>query len=355
MFIAHKIWPPINSIPKMAPKFILRPPSYVAQGTLLLATTEYNDIQKFLYFHNQYLFKLKTSQDVDFQTFKLYAEIMLKNPKIFQHILSVAYPKASYSLYELRAFFSKINIDGGQANLFVKEDVVVAATAANVMKENIIFKKGSLTVLACDYDETKNKKEIKNLVALAQTKQEHPDYCYVYKSMDSNNNNGLWQRYYDFKTGKFNIDTGHIYCVSNLHDYEEKVKHHLHGQYSFYREVEIQKKYKEILNDTSLTWAQRNFQIQEFWRDNLHKYPHTNPSFILYHPALYEIDNATVPKSFTGFINSTSLESVENTQLMLAKAISLGGKTCQENYQKHPYNSPIIVGMIRDFVNEHLP
>lgn len=29
----------------------------------------------------------------------------------------------------------------------------------------------------------------------------------------------------------------------------------------------------------------------------------------------------------------------------------LGGKTCYEHYLKHPNNSPIIMGMVKEFIN----
>ena len=310
-------------LPKMIPKISKRSPSFVAKGTLL-DYNDYKDISKILYFNNQYLFNLNLRDSIDKQTFKFYQDIIFINPKFFQHIISVTYPEASYSADELRAFFPNIMIDGGKKDLFITEDVLVAATAASTIKKNSIFEKGLLTVLSCDYD-PKSKKKVSDPNAFIQTKQDHPDYIYIYRP--SSNFSGIWVRYYDYKTGKFNINTGHIICTSNFKEYED------------------------VLCNPQLTWAERNSQIQEFWRDNLHKYPSLNPSYIIYNPSIYEVDNQSIPKKLSSLVIEASVETVENTQIMLAKAIILGGKTCQYNYLSHPYKNPIIVDMIKEYIN----
>lgn len=278
----------------------------------------------------------------------IYLKMLSKYPKVFQHLLSAMYPKAFYSINTLRAFYPQINIDGGNTNLFVTEDVLVAATVGGIMKTNPLFKDGVLTILACNYDELKKKKETANIIAMTQTKQQHPDYYYIYKSIDKNT--GIWQRFYDLKTGQFSINTGHLVCFSNLQEYEKQVQHLLKAQYHFYTDRAIKDKYKIILEDKSLNWSSRNLKIQEFFRDNLHKFPNINPSFLLYNPRLYELDKSDIPKKFTGFINSESLANMENTHIMIAKAISLGGKKCCENYQKHPDNNPFIVKLLQKYI-----
>jgi len=347
MLVARKL--SISLIPKSPSKIIFRYPSLIAEGTSL-KKIDYPDINKTLYYHNNYLINLNFENNIDIQTFVFYSKIMFITPKYFQFIASIAYPRTTYFFFSLKQFFPNIGISTEKSDLFVTEDVVVASVAAaQVIKKSPLFEKGRLTVLASEYDPTIKKEKI-NKLALIQTKQKHPDYVYVYNPIDKKN--GIWQRYYDLKTGSFSINTGPIFCMSNKEEYEEKVAHHLHAQSRLYKNEDgIDKKYKQVLNDSTLSWSERNTKIQEFFRDNLHKYPEINPSFILYNPLLSEIDNLNIPKKFSGIVTQENIENVENAEKMIAHAIIKGGHKCQENYIKHPYNNPRIVELITKYLS----
>jgi len=353
MLTLRKFYPTISLIPKTSPNMVTRFPSFVAEGTLLV-NKDYGHLRKLLYNHNKHLSNLDFGENIDSQMISFYDDVLFIAPKIVQHIMSVTYPRAAYSKSILSATYPNINIDSGKNPLFVTEDVITTTVVAGgVMKRQSIFQGGQLIVLACDeHNPLKTKKEVKNKVALAQTKQEHPDYYYAYKPSSTDKNSGIWQRYYDFKAGDFKIDTGHIVCFSNKEEYETRVGHHLYAQHNLYKTVnrDIDDQFTKIIGNPKLTWSDRNIKIQEFFRDNLHKYPNINPSFILYNPLLYEIENQRVPKNANNFVIESSLGSVENTQELMAKSIYSGGKTCYENYLKHPYKSPIIVGFIKDMI-----
>lgn len=103
----------------------------------------------------------------------------------------------------------------------------------------------------------------------------------------------------------------------------------------------------------NLSWSERNFQFQNFLKDHLQEFPEINPSFILYNPLMHKIAYEPVSKPLRSFITETALANVENTQIVLAKTIVAGGKTCRENYLKHPYKSPIIVNLIKELLNNN--
>ena len=347
MFMVRKILPAVTLIPKTSPKVLIRYPSLVAEGTLL-NKSDYQDIKKILYLHNRYLFNLNFLKNLDYQSFDFYNNVMLINPKFFQHILSIAYPKAQFSLDDLRRYFPNIGVQGGKTDLLITEDALIAAIGASIMKKAPLFKQGSLTVLACEYD-PKVKKEKINQLALFQTKQKHPDYYYVYKPL--NNQSGLWVRYYDFKTGKQNINTGHIRCTSDKAFFEKEAAQLLYAQLKKYNDKpHIQKGLKEILDNPNLTWLERNERAHSLYRDNLQVNPDMNPSIIIYNPLMYEIDQMNIPKNINYPVTQSCMESVETTQKVLAETIYEGGVVCRENYLKHPYNCPIIVGYIRKMI-----
>lgn len=200
-------------IKKMPPQVFIRCPSVVAEGTMM-QHNEYQDLKKILYYNNKYLINLDLSQNVDNQSLTFYKNLFFTNPKIFQHILSIAYPKALYPLANINIIFPGANIDNNN-KLFVTEDFI-ATVAASIMKKMPLFKQGSLTILA--YDNDPNKKEQLNAVAVAQTKQKNPDFHYIYKP--NNKSEGIWYLYYDFKAGKSNINSGHIICFSDKIGYE---------------------------------------------------------------------------------------------------------------------------------------
>ena len=65
---------------------------------------------------------------------------------------------------------------------------------------------------------------------------------------------------------------------------------------------------------------------------------------------MYEIDQMNIPKNINYPVTQSCMESVETTQKVLAETIYEGGVVCRENYLKHPYNCPIIVGYIRKMI-----
>lgn len=336
--------------PKIPLKFFARQPSFVAQGTLIHGS-EYSQILKILTWHNNYLFYLDFMQDLDHQTFKFYRDIMFVNPKFFQHIMSILYPNAQYSLITLKQLYPNIFIDSSK--LYITEDVVVTATATDIMQKAPVFSKGNLAVLACEYNPKEKMKPIHEK-ALMQTNQKHPDFLYnaVYKL--NNKNNLVWERFYDWKTGKIEINSGHVLCFSNLKDYEYEVPQLLNAQAKKYSHISsIKNELNNLFNDKSLTWANRNTKFQAFITTILHEHPDINPSFILYNPLLYEIDNKPIPSILKSAITTSSFENIEKSEEALAKAIMLGGTTCQENYIKHPYKSTIIVGLIKELLNNY--
>lgn len=77
------------------------------------------------------------------QSLTFYKNLFFTNPKIFQHILSIAYPKALYLLANINVIFLGANIDNNN-KLFVTEDVVIATVAASIMKKMPLFNNFSI-------------------------------------------------------------------------------------------------------------------------------------------------------------------------------------------------------------------
>jgi len=323
----------------------LYPSSTMAAGTKIYGEQKIR-LNNILYLHNYYLRNLKDPKNSSTELLEFIEETFFIDPKLTQHILSIYYPTYSFSLDDLRFRYPKIGITNPNSSVYASFDIVFPTIVAKkIMLKNPIFKEGHISVLG--YSD--NFKPELTKIAYNQTEQPNPDYYYVY-----NKDNNKWERYLDLKTGKFKVNTGHIVCAREGQIYEDLSKFILVGQkLSYASNSEIQKELTSLFDNKNLTWGERNEAFQLFLKDNLHKYPTINPSFVLKAQLYYEVNNMRPHKMLSSIVeSSTCFESLEESEKTLSKSLVVGGSKCYNNYIDHLGNSPNIKKALLDMISE---
>jgi hypothetical protein len=335
-------------------KIIKRSTGLMAAGTQIPGICR-KSLALILTHHNIFLRNLdeKHLENSSEKLITLVQNVHLINSKYTQHVMSVMYPKMSFSLLKLQSICPKVIIVDPKSALLTDFSSVIAAVVANdAIKNNIIFKEGNFYVLG--FPDPNKQKKIINSAEYQDTGQPNPDYYYQF-----NKSTGIWQRYYDLKTGKIAVNKGHILCVREGKEYEKWSEYILKAQRTSYPSEHPLRKYLEVLiNNKNMSWGERNDALHVFLKENLAKLPDINPSLILKSELLYEIDQIQPQKSVFEAVNcagAACMESYENSVNVIAESIYAGGKKCIENFSKIPGANPgikkILAEMSLDSIN----
>ena len=97
--------------------------------------------------------------------------------------------------------------------------------------------------------------------AIAQTKQQFPDYMYYF-----NKKTNMW-RYYDLKTGQLQINSGHVVGIADVEQYENVVQYLIiHPLKLYAHKPSLALFIKNLCDDSTLSWSERNQRLQQYSR-----------------------------------------------------------------------------------------
>lgn len=327
----------------------------VRTNTFLKHAVEFKAFANIVNNHNKLL---KTDVQTPEAFFQFSVEMLALHPKYFQHFLVVTYPTRLYSLIDVKNAFPEVNIIKDIHSLYIDNSLLVSVINASLLKKQFYFKKGTLQAL--EPPKTGHDK-IQSLVEFQNTGQKFPDYAFMYIF---NEKTKLW-RYYDQKTSTdihaISVTQGHVIGVGvaeiETKKYEEIIEYLITHQYKHYQKLEITVAdfIHDLLNKTDLSWSARNLILQEFYLNNLHKYPKLNPTLVFQHEAFSNsYSSKGTLKHLETFINSDVVSSKGHTENAIARIIHQQGPKATENYLKESGHNKNIVATLKDLLNESI-
>lgn len=327
-----------------------RYPSFIARGSSLHGSIRH-DLSLFLHHHIKFLKNVQITDDVDLKLLRLLKEILAINIKITQHTLDILYPDKPIKMRTLLMEFPNIAIHNPKAELFATNEIVVSSVVMHhAIIKAPIFEKGKIIIYGFHYEN--DKKTLANEIAYKQTGQQNPDIFYNYyeKGMVK------WSRYYDIKSGNYEVDCGHIVTTSSEKEFENFSEDMLRGQKSCYSKKDpVFRELSNLINNKNLTWGQRNEKFQLFLKDNLQNHPDINPSIVVYTPLNYDITQQKNTPNCTDVISDTFCYSdITTSQSTVAKSLINGGITTLEKYKQIPGHCPNIAKMLQNMIDEIL-
>lgn len=322
----------------------------VRTSTFLKTKPEFSAFAQIVALHNNMLKEGRQSSIL----FLHYSKTMYPvHPKIFQHFLEVAYPGRQYSILDVQQIFPQVDIIPAVASaLFINNSLLISIINGAYLKKQSYFEKGTLKAL--EPPETGHNKIISTL-ELQQTNQRFPDYFYEFDKETK-----VW-RYYDLKTttdiNSICVTNGNLIGVGLAEGDTERYE--LIVKYLIMHQVKAYVKYKDLcgfikdlINNNTLSWTQRNLKLQEYYLQHLSKYPEINPSLVFQHEKFHSLQKTTVPKYLETFINSDVISSRVNTENALAQIIESAGPKAMENYIKEHSSNKNIVAILNIMLGE---
>lgn len=274
------------------------------------------------------------------------------NLKIFQHTITQIFPVAKFSIEKVQARYPNVKL-GAKAETLDWNDVIAVHYAAIIKKSNF-FASGKLYTHATPpYDPSKGDVS-NNAQAVANTGQKNPDYYYIYELVKDS---PLWSRYFDLKSGLFEIMRGHIVFRNNSNDFEFTVKTTMLGQKSAFTLmgpdfVDFVNAITKLLYDKTLNWEQRNNQLQLFYLQNLEKLPKDKtPSLVFFYDTEFAYENISQKQLNDIPATMDSCASSENTRnTFLNMLITKNNQKLIENYNDSFGSSPNIQKLFKQIL-----
>jgi len=203
-----------------------------------------------IYYHNQYLRSINFGPNMNFQMIQVFEKMIKQHPKIGQHVIDTYYPNLKIPTNDIQYYYPKALLFDSKHQQSITLDVLVTTIISETtLKNSPLFEKGKLYIISGANCEV-IKRELCQ-IPLTETGQTCPDYYYAHFD-----NVLLWDKHFDFKSGKFKINSGHIAIATTPEMYEDMSKNLLFNQYKFYQNHPIvNKKLRELLFSEDLSWV----------------------------------------------------------------------------------------------------
>jgi hypothetical protein len=327
----------------------IRNPSFLAQGSFVYGE-ERHDLSVISYSYVNFLVNYNVKDSYDMQMLLFINQIVGFNLKMFQHFFDILHSTDSIAINILRVTYPKLVIENISQNLNASNACVITSSIANQIKETShLFVTGKMTVL--DFGGENAKMNARTQEAYEQTSQPHPDLFYEHKKNDII----IWSRYYDIKSGNFNVNDGHLIPTSNVKIYEFLSEKILNGQYQCYKDIpEIKSYLKTLFKNKSLTWSDRSQLFQLFIRDNLQLYPEINPSFPILIPLEYNLAQERNMRCPLDIGDTECFININTSKITAARTLIFKGKAAVDKYNLLPSHDKEVFAIASRLLKELL-
>lgn len=297
----------------------------------ILSTNAPKQLNIMGFFYTRYLKGSRTeSTFIDFCS-----TIVPINPSLAQHFIAVIAKDRMYSILACRKKFPNLCFDANQnKDLFANNDQLISSIlSSNILKKYPHMVK-SITILAqTNKHYSLSQKKLMNTVK--DTNQVDPDSWWIYTAKG-------WTSHMDYKstTKIFRVASGHIFCTSNMEEYDVGAKKLLEGLNANYHIKSLFKDYiNELINNpqyNSLSWGQKN----ELWHQFLLTH-HTSlgdfkPSMVFLIDLPYEVKNITLSEKYGSSFNTKSFSDKTSTLDAIIDSVKKGGPLAIEGLKKEP-------------------